>query len=86
MTYRDTLNKMKWDDKNLSEAVIYVKHRGAENDMKKIRGFCISSITSKGFYYIDNEEVFIPFHRVIKIEKETSGEQNGHLERRTCHS
>jgi uncharacterized protein (UPF0248 family) len=59
--------------KKLSNFVITIRHRGAPNDEKTIDGSRISNVQKDGFWYINpqNEEIFIPAHRIIKLEEVT---------------
>ncbi|MHA1311314.1 MAG: DUF504 domain-containing protein [Candidatus Helarchaeota archaeon] len=68
---REILNKIKWcsPDEYEEYSIIYT-HRGALNDKKEITFDRIIMITPKFFVYRPKgltEDVFIPFHRILKI-------------------
>ncbi|MFH0897221.1 MAG: RNA repair domain-containing protein [Candidatus Bathyarchaeota archaeon] len=78
MTIRDILNKLLWDPK---ENIVYYElafiHRGAPMDVKVISCSLIAEVESSGFTYKneeEDEEVFIPFHRVLEIRNVRTGQ------------
>lgn len=69
MIIRDILNKIFWDPKkNRFDYEIVFIHRGACNDKKRLSCGVIKEVKSSWFTYDgENEEVVIPFHRIIEI-------------------
>jgi uncharacterized protein (UPF0248 family) len=75
----ETLNRLKWTNK-LAKAKIVFVHRGAKDDRKTISGRKITSVKRSHFCYKDNDqETFIPNHRVLEIimEGETLWKRKG---------
>lgn len=67
---REFLNKLKWHpDLDLDEAKVTIVHRGAPRDKRVIDGSEIVGL-GRGFMSVgsDEEEVKIPYHRILKIE------------------
>ncbi len=53
----------------LSKWIIVIRHRGAPNDEKKIKGSKVTKVDRRGIYYESVEgEIFIPFRRIIRLE------------------
>ena len=69
MVLRDLLNKILWDSKeNRFNYEITFIHRGAYLDEKRLSCGSIKEVRSSWFTYdSENEEVLIPFHRIIRI-------------------
>ena len=66
------LNKLKWKG-GLKECKIIIKHRGAPKDEKVVSGSDVIEIKKGHFCYINNitkQEVIIPLHRVLSVERE----------------
>jgi uncharacterized protein (UPF0248 family) len=69
MYLRDLLNKIKWDEKEPKEKYFLTyKDNLAEKGFVKIPFSQILEIQSKGISVVGVD--FIPFHRILKIEKE----------------
>ncbi len=63
----NTLNKLKWT-RRLGEAEVVIIHRGAPEGKKIIFGMDITEIKKSYLMYnAENEETFIPLHRVLEI-------------------
>ncbi len=62
------LNEIKWRF-DLNRCKVYYIHRGAPGDVKMIEGSIIKNI-ERGFLVLEGvvEEVYIPYHRIIRIE------------------
>ncbi len=77
MRLRDLLNKLRWDPKfkNKILKITYI-HRGAPNDTQQITTDKINRICSSYFTYTNSasEEVVIPYHRIITVIDEATGE------------
>lgn len=71
MTVRDLLNERKWRHGDLDRVDVIVRHRGAENDERRILGTEIREIRGEGLIVSpldpDSPDVFIPWHRVLRI-------------------
>jgi|GEM_PF-5891515 len=53
----------------LKEWLVVIRHYGAPNDEKKIRGERITNVNRTGFYYKSGrEEIFIPYYRILRLE------------------
>ena len=65
------LNEIKWRF-DLNRCKVYYIHRGAPGDVKMIEGNLIKNI-ERGFLVLEGvvEEVYIPYHRIIRIEYDT---------------
>ena len=65
------LNEIKWRF-DLNRCKVYYIHRGAPGDVKMIEGNLIKNI-ERGFLVIEGvvEEVYIPYHRIIRIDYDT---------------
>jgi len=70
------LNKLLWDPKeNSSDYELTFIHRGAPKDQKSISCDLILVVGSSGFEYkVDEDVIFIPFHRVIEIINVETGQ------------
>lgn len=66
---REILNKLKWHPKEKFEDYeIIILHRGAPKDIKIIPTKLVIKLERSFFYYKENEEeIAIPYHRVLKI-------------------
>ncbi|WEU41070.1 MAG: RNA repair domain-containing protein [Candidatus Odinarchaeum yellowstonii] len=77
MRLKDLFNKLRWAPqfKNKIFKITYI-HRGAPNDVQKITSDRINQICSSYFTYTNSsgEEVVIPYHRIITVIDEGSGE------------
>jgi uncharacterized protein (UPF0248 family) len=62
----EILSRLKWAG-NLAEAEIVIIHRGAENNRKTIPGASITEVKKSHFYYKNDEETYIPMHRIAEI-------------------
>jgi len=63
------LNRLKWAEK-LPESEVVIRHRGAPDDAKRIKGEHITEIKKGHFSYMStetNQENHIPMHRVLEI-------------------
>lgn len=68
MTYpRQVLNRLKWAEGGLNGVVITYVHRGGIDDMAYVNGEDVSDL-GRSFFTV--REGHIPYHRIIKIEKE----------------
>ncbi len=68
MTYpRQVLNKLRWGDSGLHDVVITYIHRGAPDDLASVKGENISEL-GRSFFTVGGGP--IPYHRIVKIEKE----------------
>jgi hypothetical protein len=65
------LNEIKWRF-DLNRCKVYYIHRGAPGDVKMIEGSIIKNI-ERGFLVLEGvvEDVYIPYHRIIRIEYDT---------------
>jgi uncharacterized protein (UPF0248 family) len=67
MTYpREVLNRMKWVG-GLNGVVVTYVHRGGPDDMEYVKG---EDITELGRSFFTVREGRIPYHRILKIEKD----------------
>ena len=75
-TIRNFLNMLKWSKKeNPSKYRIIYLSRGAPNDREELTADAITGIYSRGFEYERRgKKVYIPYHRIIKIENIETGE------------
>ncbi len=77
MTLRDVLNRIRWDPQSGSSVyqITYI-HRGDVGDRRTILFSDIQEIHSSWFSYesSDSGEITIPFHRVIEVRNQKSGE------------
>ncbi len=64
------LNEIKWRFE-LGKCTVYYIHRGAPEDTKIVKGDEIKGI-GRGFLVLkgDVEDVFIPYHRIFRIDFE----------------
>lgn len=62
------LNEIKWRF-DLNRCKVHYIHRGVPGDVKMIEGNIIRNI-ERGFLVLEGvvEEVYIPYHRIIRIE------------------
>ena len=68
MTYpRQVLNAIKWGAGGLRGVVVVYVHRGAPDDLASARGEDIAEL-GRSFFTVG--EGHIPYHRVIRIEKD----------------
>jgi len=67
---RDIFNEIKWRF-DLAKCRIYYIHRGAPGDVKIVGGSTIKNI-ERSFLVLegDLEDVYIPYHRIFRIEFE----------------
>ncbi|MFQ6074945.1 MAG: RNA repair domain-containing protein [Candidatus Bathyarchaeia archaeon] len=77
MRIRDILNKVLWTaSNNIANYEVTFIHRGAPMDRKTILLSSIMVVKSSWFTYIGEgeEEVPIPFHRIIEIRNVKTGQ------------
>ena len=72
---KNILNRLRWDsNQNPENYVITYRHRGAPNDVKRIRASDIGDL-GKSYFTIHEEdegdETIIPFHRIVEIRNIT---------------
>lgn len=68
MTYpRKVLNGIKWGAGGLQGVVVTYVHRGGPDDLASTRG---EDITELGRSFFTVGEGQIPYHRIVKIEKD----------------
>jgi uncharacterized protein (UPF0248 family) len=79
MDLRDMLNARRWRDGDLDRVEIDVVHRGAPGDQRTVYGDAITAVVAEGVRLrashsswaaedeTDDGEVFIPFHRMIRV-------------------
>ena len=67
---RDIFNEIKWRF-DLAKCKVHYIHRGAPDDMKIVDGSLIMDI-GRSFLVLHGafEDVYIPYHRVLRIEYE----------------
>lgn len=65
-TARDALNDLKWNRRQLEEAVVFYVHRGAPGDVAAARGSDILELR-RSFFDLQGG-ASIPYHRVLRIE------------------
>ena len=64
---RDVLNELRWrEGRNLAQAIVWVQGRRAD-DVKAIRG---EQIVDLGRWYFSTATSTIPYHKVVRIERE----------------
>jgi uncharacterized protein (UPF0248 family) len=67
---RNILNRLRWDSsENPENYIITYRHRGAPDDVKRIRASDIRKL-GKSYFTLSSEtdeEATIPFHRVLEI-------------------
>lgn len=77
MTLREVLNRIKWDPQSGSSVyqITYI-HRGDVGDKRTILFSDIREIHASWFLYESSYsgEITIPFHRVIEVRNQKSGE------------
>jgi uncharacterized protein (UPF0248 family) len=68
---KNILNGLRWDSReNPEDYLITYRHRGAPQDIKKMRGSQIQKIGKSYFTIPDatnEDETVIPFHRILEI-------------------
>ncbi|MGC8817214.1 MAG: DUF504 domain-containing protein [Candidatus Hadarchaeum sp.] len=67
---REVLNKIRWGGREkLGDAKITIIHRGAPENKREIKGSEIVEL-GPGFMKVNSPEgeVYIPYHRIVKIE------------------
>ena len=75
MTIRDLLNQILWDKRfRVSDYVITFVHRGEKDDRKTISFSLITEVKASYFVYGDEEDIIIPFHRILEIRNIRTGE------------
>ncbi|MHC1708797.1 MAG: DUF504 domain-containing protein [Methanomassiliicoccales archaeon] len=68
MTYpRQVLNRMRWGSNGLKKVVITYVHRGGPDDLASVRGEDITEL-GRSFFTVGGAQ--IPYHRIIKIERD----------------
>ena len=68
MTYpRQVLNKIRWVADGLNNVVVTYVHRGGPDDLAYVKG---EDITDLGRSFFIVGEAQIPYHRIVKIEKD----------------
>ncbi len=68
MTYpRQVLNKMRWGTGGLNNVVVTYIHRGGPGDLAYVNGEAITEL-GRSFFLVG--EAQIPYHRIVKIEKD----------------
>jgi uncharacterized protein (UPF0248 family) len=72
---KNILNRLRWDNQERPENyVIAYRHRGAPDDVKRIRASSIVKL-GKSYFTIQesaaSEESVIPFHRILEIRNTT---------------
>ncbi|MEM3506958.1 MAG: RNA repair domain-containing protein [Candidatus Bathyarchaeia archaeon] len=71
---RNLLNKIIWSKSNDAENFeITFIHRGEVNNRKSILAKNIIKVGKSCFYYKENGETLIPFHRIVLIKNLKSG-------------
>jgi uncharacterized protein (UPF0248 family) len=73
---KNILNKLRWDiSENAEEYVITYRHRGAPSDVRQVRASEIQKLGKSYFTFPSksDEEVTIPFHRILEIRNTASG-------------
>jgi uncharacterized protein len=64
---KNILNMVLWHpEMEIEDSIITYIHRGAKNNLKKIRGDSVTKL--EGGFLILKDGTQIPFHRIIKIE------------------
>ncbi len=65
---RELLNEIKWRF-DLSRCRVYYIHRGAPGDIAVVEGSAIKSI-DRAFLVLEGDihDVYIPYHRILRIE------------------
>lgn len=68
VTYpREVLNGIRWMKGDLSNVTVTYVHRGAPGDQRTIRGEDIAEL-GRSFFKVGDGQ--IPYHRIIRIEKD----------------
>lgn len=62
---REVLNRIKWKEEGLDDAVVTYLHRGAPGDIVTIKGSDIVELERSFFVTADSK---IPYHRIRRIE------------------
>lgn len=71
------MNKLLWDSReNIADYELTFIHRGAPGDVKTIPCSLIKEVKTSWFIYKseEEEEVVIPFHRILEIRNTTTGQ------------
>jgi len=72
---RNILNKILWNEKeNQTDYLVTYVHRGAPGDSKQVPFTHIKKIGKSWFSPLENEEVLIPFHRIVTVQNVRTGE------------
>jgi uncharacterized protein (UPF0248 family) len=73
---KNILNKLRWDtSEKADDYLITYRHRGVPGDSKSVRASAILRL-GKSYFTLSSgqeEEVTIPFHRILEIRNITSG-------------
>lgn len=73
---KNILNRLRWDSsENAERYVVTYRHRGAPGDMKRVKASEIRKL-GKSYFTLpseSDEEVTIPFHRILEIRNRTTG-------------
>jgi len=73
---KNILNKLRWDiSENAENYVITYRHRGALDDVRRVRASEIQKL-GKSYFTLPSkpdEEVTIPFHRILEIRNTATG-------------
>jgi len=73
---KNILNKLRWDIReNAEKYVITYRHKGAPGDSRRVRASEIQKL-GKSYFTLpseSDEEVTIPFHRILEIRNTTTG-------------
>jgi len=68
MTYpRQVLNRMRWGASGLNMVIITYVHRGGPDDLASVKGEDITEL-GRSFFTVGDGQ--IPYHRIVKIEKD----------------
>lgn len=68
MTYpRQVLNKLRWGADGLNRVVVTYVHRGGPDDLANVSGEAITEL-GRSFFIVGEGQ--IPYHRIVKIEKD----------------
>jgi uncharacterized protein (UPF0248 family) len=76
MDLRSLFNARKWHTGDLAVLSLVIRHRGAENDERRVSGAGILEINGAGLIIeardaegapIDDGRAFIPYHRLLRV-------------------
>jgi uncharacterized protein (UPF0248 family) len=74
---KNILNRIRWDSaEKADDYLITYRHRGAPDDLKRVKASAILKL-GKSYFTLASEsedEVTIPFHRVLEVRNTTTGE------------